>query len=34
MYVSRPQKRDNFERLPTTVDLSLKTVRPNIKKME
>lgn len=33
MYVSKPQKRDNLERLPVKVDLSCKTIRPNIKKM-
>lgn len=34
MYVSRPQKRDSIEREPMRVDLSFKTVRPNIRKME
>jgi hypothetical protein len=33
MYVAQPKKRDNIERPPVTVDLSLKVERPNIKKM-
>jgi hypothetical protein len=33
MYVAQPKKRDNVERPPVTVDLSLKVERPNIKKM-
>lgn len=34
MYVAQPKPRDNVERTPVTIDLSLKVERPNIKKLE
>lgn len=33
VYVAQPKKRDNIERPPVTVDLSLRVERPNIKKL-
>ena len=34
MYVAQPKKRDNIQRPPVEVDLSLKIERPNIKKLQ
>lgn len=34
MYVAQPKKRDNVERPPVKIDLSLKIERPDIRKLE